>query len=45
MVFTKAATNNYFDKYDCKLNVFCAEDAQVCVTAPDRASLYTNALT
>ncbi len=23
----------------------CAEDAHACVTAPDRASLYTNALT
>ncbi len=34
----------FMDK-DMRLNVFCVEDAHACVTAPDRASLYTNALT
>ncbi len=32
--------------YVCGCNVrICFEDAHACVTAPDRASLYTNALT
>ncbi len=35
----------YIRIYDRKLNVFCTEDAHACVTAPDRASLYTNVLT
>ncbi len=35
----------YRYEYDRKLNVFCTEDTHACVTAPDRASLYTNALT
>ncbi len=35
----------YIKGYDRKLNVFRTEDAHACAPAPDRASLYTNALT